>query len=107
MLKKTYEELLKRSKEAVEAAVLPIRAHQMRKRGEIKILELDESIMAQQTKIDELAGKHPLDFEAVLDAIDKLELMERRRRKFLELLADLFPNSKVIQESSAGTSNAA
>lgn len=88
-----YKDLILRAKEKVDEAMAPIRAMQMRKKGEIEILKLDEEILSAENKISELAGKHPIDYDAVLSAIDKMEIARRRRRKFQELLKALFPES--------------
>lgn len=96
----SYQELVKLGKEKLKEALIPIRALQMRKKGEAEILGLEEQLMAQETKITELCAKDQIDFKQVLDAIDQYELLERRKRKFVELLEQLFPQSTVVTEAA-------
>lgn len=87
-----YTKLLKYSKEKINEALAPIRANQAKKQCELKIAEMDEKIASAEADIQEICSKHPFDPEGVIDALDELALMERKKKQFGKLIEDMFEN---------------
>jgi len=88
---KPYDEILKMGKEAVDAMMLPIRARQMRKAGELEMAKLEEKQLSLQNEITMLCAENPIKYEKILDRMDELALVERRIQQFQGILNDLFP----------------
>lgn len=86
-----YSEILKMGKEAVKASMAPIRAREMRKKAELEMAQIDGKLIEQEGKIQEYASTYPIDFNKMIDAIDQLGLLERRKKQFEKIVAEMFP----------------
>lgn len=86
-----YAKLIASTKEAVQAALAPIRANEMRKRAELEIAKIDSRLVEQDAKIQETASKYPIDFDALIKAIDESALMERRKKQLGAIIEQMFP----------------
>lgn len=85
-----YKDVLVLAKERIQEAMAPLRAREMRKKGELEICKLDSIIAEKEQKIQESASQYPIDFDKLLDSLDDLELTERRKEQFEKVIADLF-----------------
>ena len=85
-----YKKVLQYSKEKIQDALAPIRASQAKKKAELKICELDESIATEEMKIQEICAEHPLDFDKLMKAQDQLALVERRKKQLAKIIKELF-----------------
>jgi hypothetical protein len=88
----SYKKALAMTKEAVDAAMVPIRARQVKKQAELEMSKLDEKILTLEVEVQELTTKHPLDFDKLFEKSDKIALLERRKRQFDKVLSELFPD---------------
>ena len=86
-----YKEILKYGKEKIQDALAPIRALQAKKQAELEMAKLDEKIATFESEITEMASKHPIDFEELVDKQDELALLERRKKRFHKIIEELFP----------------
>lgn len=68
----------------------PIRTSQAKKKGEFKICELDEQIVNEEMKIQEICAEYPLDFDKLMQAQDQLALVERRKKQLSKIIKELF-----------------
>lgn len=93
VVKKTYEELLKMGKEAVDAIKIPFEVRKAEKDLEKEIINLEQEISEQDLKIQEAKSVRPLNLKNILDAIDKKDLKERELRLANELQSELFPKN--------------
>lgn len=85
-----YKDVLVLAKEKIQEAMAPLRAREMRKKGELEICKLDSTIAEKQQKIQECASRYPIDFHQLLDSLDDLELTQRRKEQFEKVLAEMF-----------------
>ena len=88
---KPYSEVIKMAKEALDAAKAPFRAMQMKKKAEGEELEIETKIMDLDAKIQDLASAYPIDFNALIDNLDKRALLERRKEQFGKIIKEMFP----------------
>lgn len=88
----SYKKAISMTKEAVDAAMVPIRARQVRKQAELEVSKIDEKILTLEVEIQELSTKHPFNFESLFDKMDRLALLERKKKQFDKVLAELFPD---------------
>jgi hypothetical protein len=85
-----YKDVLMLAKEKIQEAMAPLRAREMRKKGELEICKLDSIIADKEQYIQEYASRYPIDFDKLLDAIDDLELTQRRKEQFEKILIEMF-----------------
>ena len=88
---KPYSEVIKMAKEALDAAKAPFRAMQMKKKAEGESLEIETKIMDLDAKIQDIASAYPIDFNALIDNLDKRALLERRKEQFGKIIEEMFP----------------
>jgi hypothetical protein len=85
-----YKKILKMGKDAVRDTLAPVRANEMQKRAELEIAKMDSKLAEQEAKIQETCAAYPVDFDAVIRALDDYALMERRRKQFEKIKAEMF-----------------
>jgi len=88
---KTYQALLKLSKEAVEAAQVPFRAKEMAAKANLEIVKLESTIAATASKVEEAKSRYPIDFDKITELLDQKALFERKHKQLKELVGELFP----------------
>lgn len=86
-----YSKLLVMGKEAIDAALAPIRARGARKQAELELCRIEERIASMEQRITEACSKTPINFDAVIDAFDELDLASRRQSQFEKIIEELFP----------------
>jgi hypothetical protein len=85
-----YKEVLTMAKEKITEAMAPLRAREMRKKGELEMCKLDSTIAEKEQKIQEYASQYPIDFDRLIDALDDLELIKRKKKQFEEIINEMF-----------------
>lgn len=85
-----YKDVLVLCKEKVKEAMAPLRAREMRKKGELEVCKIDSEIAEKEQKIQEYASEYPVNFEKLLDALDDLELIKRRKEQFEKIIEEMF-----------------
>ena len=85
-----YRKALEMGKEAIEKALVPIRAKQAKHQGELKMMEIDEKILTLESEIKEITIRHPLDYDKLLDKLDRVALLERKKKQFGKVIEELF-----------------
>lgn len=85
-----YKEVLTMAKEKITEAMAPLRAREMRKKGELEMCKLDSTIAEKEQKIQEYASQYPIDFDRLIDALDDLELTKRKKTQFEEIINEMF-----------------
>ena len=88
---KPYKEILKMAKEKVDDMLATVRANRAKKQAELEIAKMDEKITGQEAKIYELCAEKDLDFEKIIKAQDDMALMERRKKQFMKIIDEMFP----------------
>lgn len=85
-----YKELIVLAKEKVQEALAPLRAKEMHMKAHLEVAKLESEIADREQKIQEQSAKYPVEFEKLLDALDDLELLKRRRDQFSALINEMF-----------------
>ena len=85
-----YKDILAMAKEKIDEMKAPLRAKEMCKKAELEVCKLESTIADREQKIQELSSKYPVDFDALLDALDDLELTQRRKEQFEKLIGQMF-----------------
>ncbi len=85
-----YSEVLTLCKEKITAAMAPLRAREMKKKAELEIAKLESAIGEKEQKIQEYASTYPIDFDAMIRAIDELDLTKRRKKQFDVIVDEMF-----------------
>lgn len=85
-----YKKILGMAKEAIDKTLVPVRAAQAKKQGELEMMKLEEKILTKQTEITELTTSNPLNYDKIISALDDLALLERRQKQFGKIIGELF-----------------
>ena len=85
-----YKDVLVLSKDEVQEVMAPLRATEMRKRAELEMCKIDSQIAENEQSIQEAASQYPIDFYSLIDLIDELELIKRRREQFELIINEMF-----------------
>ncbi len=88
---KPFKELISMSKEKLSEAMAPIRARQERSQAELEMAKLDAELVTLESSIQEDCAKETIDFSKLLDKLDKVALLERRKKQYAKVLEELFP----------------
>ncbi len=85
-----YKKVLAMTKEAINKALVPVRAQQAKQQGELEMMKIDEKIITMEAEIQELCAKHPLGWNDLLKKLDEVALLERRKKQFARVIKELF-----------------
>lgn len=88
---KPFAEILAMSKEKLAEALAPVRARKVRSQAELEMAKLDDELIRLEAEIQEQYAKEDLNFPSLLDKLDKVALLERRKGQYAEVLSQLFP----------------
>ena len=92
---KSFKEIISYSKEKVTEVMAGPRARRLKAQAEAEMSDLDIEIIILQGKIEEsLVAEESyknLSFKTLLTDLDKLALLERRKKQYGKVLKQLFP----------------
>lgn len=88
---KPFKEIISMSKEKLNEALAPIRARKVKTQAEMKKSEIDEKIVVLESEVQEMCLTTDIDFDSLFDKLDKVSLLERRKKQYDKVLNDLFP----------------
>lgn len=88
---KPFKEMIAMSKEKLGEALAPIRARKVKSQAELEMAKLDDELVRLESEIQEDCAKEDIDFPALLDKLDKVALLERRKKQYGKVLTELFP----------------
>lgn len=88
---KPFAELISLSKEKLNEALAPIRARQVKAKADLEITQIDTRLLSHETEIQEMCAGKDINLPALIDKLDEVALLERRKAKFAEVIAQLFP----------------
>jgi hypothetical protein len=88
---KPYAELLAMSQEAVNGMLAPIRAAKVRKKAEMKMLDLDLKMANLEQDVNELCAQNDIDFDRIIAKQNEYALAEREKKQLATIIAQLFP----------------
>ncbi len=85
-----YKDVLVLCKDKIKEALAPLRAREMKKKAELEVCKIDSQIAEKEQKIQEIASEYPIDFHRMIDAIDDLDLITRRKEQFEQIINEMF-----------------
>ena len=88
---KPFRELIAMSKEKLDEAMAPIRARQVKSQAELEMAKLDAEILTHEGQVQEMCTQKEINFPNLLDKLDKIALLERRKKQYGDVLRQLFP----------------
>lgn len=88
---KPFAEIIAMSKEKLAESLAPIRARKVKSQAELEMAKLDDELIRLEADIREQCAKEEINFPALLDKLDKVGLLERRKKQYQKVLAELFP----------------
>lgn len=88
---KPFKDLIAMSKEKLDEAMAPIRARQVKSKAELQLAELDAKILTKETEIQEMCSQRDIDLPKLIDKLDEVAIIERRKDQYAKVLAQLFP----------------
>lgn len=88
---KPFAEIIAMSKEKLSEALAPIRARKARSQAELEMAKLDDELVRLESDIQESCAKEEINFPSLLDKLDKVALLERRKKQYQKVLGELFP----------------
>jgi len=86
-----FKDIIGLSKEKVDAAMAPIRAKQVKAKADLEMSKLEADILTKETKVQEMCTDKDIDLPLLLDNLDKIAILERRKNQYKTVLAELFP----------------
>lgn len=90
----SFKECLKRGKQAIDEALIPIRVAQGKSQADMEKLKIDEKIIGLDIKMQELIIQSPLPFDKIIECMDESDLLNRRKAQFSVIVEELFPEEK-------------
>lgn len=88
---KPFAEIIAMSKEKLAESLAPVRARKVRSQAELEMAKLDDEIIRLEADIQEHCAKETIDFPGLMDKLDKVALLERRKTQYDAVLGQLFP----------------
>jgi spermidine synthase len=88
---KPFAELIAMSKEKLDQAMAPIRARQVKSKAEMEMAQLDADLLTHETEVQEMCCERDIDFKKLLSKLDSIALLERRKKQYHKVLAELVP----------------
>jgi hypothetical protein len=85
-----YKDILKMSKEKIDAALAPIRAKQAQKQAELEVAKLEEKSLTLEAEVVELCVKNPIPFDKIINKQDEIALANRRKKQLANVVEELF-----------------
>jgi hypothetical protein len=89
---KPFAEIIAMSKEKLSEALAPIRARKVKSQAELEMAKLDDELVRLEAEIQEQTAKEDINFPQLLDKLDKVGLLERRKKQYQKVLGELFPS---------------
>ena len=86
-----YKKLLVMGKEAIDATLAPVRARSAKKKAELEIAKLEEQVATYDSELNTLCSEKEINFDKIIDKLDSIALVERRKKQFEKIVAEMFP----------------
>lgn len=90
---KPFSEIIALSKEKLAEALAPIRARKVKSQAELEMAKLDDELVRLEAQVQESCAKEDINFSTLLDNLDKIALLERRKTQYVRVLSELFPET--------------
>lgn len=91
IINKSYSDLLKMSKEKIDAAMAPIRARAAKAKADQKLAEIDGKLIDIDRQLAEACLEKEINYDKLADLADEKALLEHRKATIQEIVDTLFP----------------
>jgi hypothetical protein len=91
---KPFKELIGLTKEKLNEAMAPIRARQVKAKADLEMSKIDTELLNLETVIQEACAEKDIDLPKLMAKLDEVALLERRKKQYGEVLAQLFPEEE-------------
>jgi exonuclease VII large subunit len=88
---KPFKEILKMSKEKLDEAMAPIRAHKVKTQAQLEMAKIDEKLVTLEAEIQEMCTQREINFDALIKKLDDAAIQERRKKQYAKIVQELFP----------------
>ena len=89
---KPFATLIKLSKEKLDEAMAPIRAHKVKTQAQLEMAKIDESLVTLETEIQEKCAQKDINFNELIKKLDDVAILERRKKQYAKIVSELFPD---------------
>jgi siroheme synthase len=89
-----YKKLIALAKDAQKALLAGPRAAEQKLRAQHEVSKIDVQLAEHEQKIQEVCAEHPINFDKLIQTIDDIALLERRKKLFGKIIEELFPESE-------------
>lgn len=86
-----FKELISLSKEKLNEAMGPIRARQVKAKADLEMSKIDTDLLNLETQVQEMCAEKDINLSKLLDRLDEIALLERRKTQYEKVLVQLFP----------------
>lgn len=97
---RAFKDLIGLSKDKLNEAMAPIRARQVRSKAELEMSKLEADILTKETEVQELCTDKDINLSKLMDKLDEIALLTRRRNQYTKVLKQLFPDEKWMDYSN-------
>ena len=88
---KPFADLIKLSKEKLDEALAPVRAHKVKSQAQLKQAEIDEKLVTLEAEIQEMCAQKDVNFDSLIKKLDEVAILERRKKQYGKIVDELFP----------------
>lgn len=85
-----YKDIIGMAKDKINEVMVPLRAREMKKKAELEIAKLEGAIFEHEQKIQQHASEYPINFDKLIESIDDLQIITRRKKQFEEIVQEMF-----------------
>lgn len=89
---KPFKDMIALSKEKLDEAMAPIRAMMVQSQASLEMAKIDAEILNRQTEVQELCVDKEVKLNSIIDKLDRIALLERRKEQFADIVKQLFPS---------------
>lgn len=86
----SYKKVLRYGKEKIQEALAPVREIEMKRKAEMEMAKLESDIIQIEAQVNEACCGYPIDFSRLICLMDKRDLLERRKKQFSKIIAEMF-----------------
>ena len=88
---KPFRELIALSKEKLDEVMAPVREHKAKSKAQFEMAKIDEQVVTLEAEVQEMCTQKDIDFEGLIAKMDKVALLERKKKQYVKVIGDLFP----------------
>lgn len=88
---KPFKTLIAMSKEKLDEAMATPRAWRIKCQAELEMKKLEVDILNEESEAQEMLTRKDVYFPQLMDRLDRIALLQRRKEQYEKVLAELFP----------------